>query len=162
MVLPTDKSRTEQAIIALVSVIDAATAPRGYPKPSRNDTLDGILENIGDGDGGMINVLDGNQVQREEVVGADTGVMDNAYEIVQGAQIEVIVKATDPKNRDAMFDQAVLMIHDQIAADRTLGGIVNWCAVDSIERADLAVDGLPFLKGAVISAQLTFVSTRPF
>lgn len=157
-----DKSRTEQAIIALVNAIDAKTSLQSFPRPSRNDTLDSMLENIGDGDGGRINVLDGDRKDMTAMTGAATADIPDGYDITHGAVVEVLVQAKNAADRDAIFDALMLSIHDAIRVDRSLGNVVTWCDYDSIQRTNLAVDGLPGVKAAVIGIDLLFLSNRPF
>ena len=47
------------------------------------------------------------------------------------------------------------------AADRTLGGLCDWIETDAPEPADLAVEGAPTIRAAVLILTLHYTSNDP-
>lgn len=156
-------SRTEEALLKLVDVVDLSTCLNGFPHPTRNEVLDSALTELGSpSSAGRINVLDGDkdEAASTEMLGADVSV--NAYEIVHRSQIELIVMAKVGVERDALFDAAMVMIADKFAEDRTMGGVVSRVEITGVQRTNHNVDGLAGVKAAIIDVELQFTSGRPF
>jgi hypothetical protein len=155
-------TRTEAAIKAYYEALDTIVGPEGYPRVTRNETLNSILENIGDGDGARINVLDGVGEIDEIMASADSDASIMGYELIQHPEIEIISLATDAAKRDAVFDQMLEYVAQSVEADRTLGGVVDYAEIERIEREHVRIEGLPYIKGGIITLVLSFTSSRPF
>ena len=160
-------SRTEEALAALHGAIEKAFRPASFPTPARNETLDVILERMGEKGGAFCNVIDGNGDINSEALGSDD--LPDGYEIIHRAEIEWLVMDPDPATRDATFDDGLLLLDQAVAVDieaagaRTLGGFVSDARlVAPIERSNPRTDGLPGVKYALVTVQLTFKSSRIF
>jgi len=161
-------SRTEEALQALVAAFAAAAAaaPTVLPPPSRNEMLPTRLEAFDGTTCGFLNVLDGSGGPEGadggpgETLGADDSV--DGYEIIHRAEVEWIIEAVEKDDREAAFDAGLVTLNAKLKSDRRLGGIVDDVRFEKIERSGLAIDGLPNLKGAIITVALTFLSSEPF
>jgi hypothetical protein len=149
-------TRTEEGIRALHAAL-AAAAGGALPAATRNLALADTLEALEGGADVHLNVVDGDG----EVTAVELG-RPNIYEIEHTLALEWIVKAATDEARESAFDAGLEAIHDAIAADETLGGAVDDVAIIAINRSNLAIEGVPQLKGAEISVRLTFTSSRPF
>lgn len=155
-------TRTEQAIQAFVSALDAVIGPAGFPTVNRNEALDDLLSGFTPSGGGYINVVDGNGIVIEETLGAATIPLITGYEIEHTAEVEIFVVKADQASRDATFDAMLEFIATAVETDRTLGGAVDFVRLEVPSRSDYKVDGLPVVKSAVVPVKLTFTSSRPF
>lgn len=163
----TEVSKTELALQALLAALTGPLLAAGFPEPMRNETLDVLLENIGEGTGCVINVIDGNGDVPSETMGAY--VSEDGYEIEHRAEIEFLLADADADQRDKKFDIGLVTIADAIKAalggaePHTLGGAVSDAQlVSPIERSNPRTDGLPGIKYALITVQMTFLSSRIF
>ena len=59
------------------------------------------------------------------------------------------------------FDALAERVGQVIAADRTLGGLCDWIETDAPEPADLAVEGAPSIRAAVLILTLHYTSNDP-
>lgn len=75
------------------------------------------------------------------------------------AEIEVFVRGQP--NLEAAFDGLAEKVGQHIASDRTLGGLCDWIEADAPEPADLAVEGAPTIKAAVLILTLHYTSADP-
>lgn len=161
-------SRTEEALLALVAAFKSAAeaAPLVLPLPLRNEMLPTRLDVFTGTTAGFLNVLDGSGGPEGadggsgETLGAD--VTESGYEITQRAEVEWIIEAAEKVDREAAFDAGLVLLNSKLKSDRTLGGVVDDVRFEKIERSGLAIDGLPNLKGAIITVALTFLSSEPF
>jgi hypothetical protein len=81
------------------------------------------------------------------------------YHYQHRAEVEAVVQsATD---RDAAFDALAAGVGAALAADRTLGGHVDWVEAEAPRPVDLVLDGAATLKAAVISIVLHYASADP-
>jgi hypothetical protein len=157
----TEVSKTETALLALYAVLGDALAAAGFAAPMRNETVDVLLENIGNGSRNIVNLIDGNGDLSEEMLGAEA--QPGGYEIDHKAEIEGLIANPDPEQRDADFDRLWIVIDNAIAADRTLAGVVDGCFLaPPFERSNPRTDGIPGVKYAVVTVALQFTSTRIF
>lgn len=159
-------SATETALLALAAMLTtlAAAGTPAIPTPLRNEDLAARLTDIGSADvQAYLNQWDGEQVEREEYLGAYNG--SNGYEITHQAKLELAVTGgTTAAAREAAFDAAMVAIFGALAADRTLGGTVDDADFGDLQfqGSGLVTDGVPHAKGVVIPVVLTFRSSRPF
>lgn len=149
-------TRTEEAIRALHAVLVAA-ADDALPAATRNLALAAALDALESGADAHLNVVDGDG----EVAAVELG-QPNIYEIEHALALEWIVKAATDEARESAFDAGLEAIHDALAADETLGGLVDDVEIVAVNRSNLAIEGVSQLKGAEISVRLTFTSSRPF
>jgi hypothetical protein len=152
-------SRTEQAICAAVAAIDTALSTGG-PRPLRNELMDVKLEELGDG-AAIINVLDGEQSNLVTFAGAAVS-NNEGYDIVHTIRVEIGGKFDKQETRDAAIDGLMIKVHDALAADRRLGGVVDFVDTDVAQRENLNIEGIANAKAIVVPVKLTFKSNRPF
>ncbi|ACI97526.1 hypothetical protein [Rhodospirillum centenum] len=78
------------------------------------------------------------------------------------AEIEVLVQAADPPlgrtgpGRARALDELLRALAASLAADRTLGGTVDWMAWGAPETEDIAVAGGAAIKAARVPVTLTY------
>lgn len=75
------------------------------------------------------------------------------------AEVEVFVRGSS--GLELAFDTLAEGIGQVIAADRTLGGLCDWIETDAPEPADLAVEGAPSIRAAVLILNLHYTSNDP-
>lgn len=159
-------SATETAILALIAALRAQAnlSPAPYPVPTRNNTLPArftaSVPTFSDVTF-FFNVNDGNGKVNQETLGVPDVVPDT-YEIYQRPEIELAVQGANDVDREAAFDAALIGMNAALAADRTLGGAVNWSEVDETVRSNLVTDALPNTKAIVVYVRLEFLSNMPF
>jgi hypothetical protein len=160
-------SRTEQILAALHAALGAAAAAEGAAVTgvTRNEALADQLAALGAGTAGHLNLVDGSSQILSTLLGAPP-----TYEIEHSAEIEWIVQAATQPARDAAFDaglNAIADTVDSVAAaiedgDAPFAGLLDAIEIGGIERSNLAIEGVPQLKGAIVTVKLTFTSSRPF
>jgi hypothetical protein len=77
------------------------------------------------------------------------------------AEIEVVVQAGDPTERDAALDTLLASIGAVLAADRTLDGLCDWVEPEAPKPVDLPIEGAAALKAAVVPVILTCANADP-
>ena len=75
------------------------------------------------------------------------------------AEVEVFVRGSS--GLELAFDALAERIGHAIAADRTLGGLCDWIETDAPEPADLAGEGAPTIRAAVLILPLHYTSNDP-
>lgn len=75
------------------------------------------------------------------------------------AEVEVFVRGSS--GLELAFDALAERIGHAVAADRTLGGLCDWIETDAPEPADLAVEGAPTIRAAVLILTLHYTSNDP-
>ena len=141
--MPTIRETILQALHAALQTIPAATVLRGAVLPERIPA------------GGLVILRDGDPGAPEMLLSPP------AYLYEHRAEVEAIVEAGTPAEREAAFDALVAGVGAAIAADRTLGGLGDWVEAEAPEPAELAVEGAAGLKAAVIPVVLTYATADP-
>lgn len=77
------------------------------------------------------------------------------------AELDVIVDAAVPEQRDAIFDAIKTGVAAVLAADRTLGGLCDYVLGEAPAPAELPVEGSAGLKAAVIGITLQYGTPDP-
>lgn len=75
------------------------------------------------------------------------------------AEVEIFVRGSS--GLELAFDVLAERVGQAIDNDRTLGGLCDWIETDAPEPADLAVEGAPTIKAAVLILTLHYTSTDP-
>ena len=75
------------------------------------------------------------------------------------AEVEVFIRGSS--GLELAFDALAERVGQVIAADRTLGGLCAWIETDAPEPADLAVEGAPTIRAAVLILTLHYTSNDP-
>ncbi len=143
-------SKREAALLALT----AALAPlgTGTRKVERNATLPEKLPADG-----LIVVRDGAPGAPVETYLASPPV----YVFEHRAEIELVVQKTTQPERDSALDALLVSIGPLIAADRTLGGAVDYAEHLAAEPLDVTVEGGLPLKGATVPVVLHYDTQDP-
>lgn len=144
-------SQREAALTALTAVLRAAL-------PAANIRRNAKL-GLEVPEGGLLILRDG---EMGEPVDVTLNPVTYLWEHI--ALLEVLVQGPEPKDdqpdpRDAALDQLLLAVDGALAADPTLGGLVDRAEPRSAELSNLAIDGAPGLKGAVVPVALTYVTS---
>jgi hypothetical protein len=74
------------------------------------------------------------------------------------AELEVVVEAATPAERDTALDALLVAIGEALANDPTLGGAVEWSEAGAPRTEDLAIEGAAALKGAMVPVKLIYTS----
>ncbi len=139
-------SARETAIGALHDVLATALAGRSPAPPVlRGETVPQRLPA-----GRLVIVRDGETVQETTILSP------LAFAIEHRAEVEVTVAGTTPAARAALLDALLVDIGAAIAADRTLGGAVEWAQPGSPEFQDVEFEGAAAARAALIPVTLWF------
>jgi hypothetical protein len=141
-------SAREAAIAALHGVLGTALGTRDpAPVVLRNETVPQRIPA-----GGLVVVRDGEPV-------SETAMFSPlAWAIEQGAEVEVVVAGATPAARDVQLDDLLSAIGAAIAADRTLGGAVEWAGLGAPRFEDIVVEGAAASRAALVTVTLAFTA----
>ena len=114
----------------------------------RNEPLPGRIPA-----GGTVILRDGDPGQPEVTLSP----LRYHYEHRDGIDVR-IQKAT---GRDAAFDALTSAIGARIAADRTLGGLCDWCEAEAPEPVEITAEGGEPIKAATVAVILTYSTADP-
>jgi hypothetical protein len=114
----------------------------------RNEPLPGRIPA-----GGMVILRDGDPGQPEVTLSP------LRYHYEHRAQIDVLVQKAS--GRDAAFDALCAAIGARIAADRTLGGLCDWCEAEAPEPVEITAEGGEPIKAATVAVILTYSTANP-
>jgi len=132
-----------QALDTALQSIPAAAVLRGAVLPERIPP------------GGLVILRDGDPGAPEVTLSPLT------YHYQHRAEVEAVVEAGTPADRDAAFDALVLAVGAALGLDRTLGGLCDWVEPEAPEPVDLPVEGAAGLKAAVIPVILHYATSDP-
>ncbi|WP_075223201.1 acyl-CoA transferase [Acuticoccus yangtzensis] len=132
-----------QALLGALQTIPSAAVLRGEVLPERVPA-DGLLI-LRDGDPGDPEVT----------------LSPRRYHYEHRAEVEAIVAPRQPADRAEALDDLVAAIGIAIAADRTLGGLCDWCEASAPQPVDLPVEGAATLKAAIVPITLTYLTADP-
>lgn len=104
---------------------------------------------------GLVVIRDGEAGQPEE------SFSPHRYHYQHRAILEVMVQGSGSATRGAAFDALVLAIGLALAADRTLGGVVEWAEPEAPSTVDLPVMGAAAIKAAEIAVVLHYSTADP-
>jgi hypothetical protein len=139
-------SAREAAIIALHAALAAALAARSpAPVVLRGETVPQRVP-----PGGLVVIRDGETVQETAILSP------LAFAIEHRAEIEVTAGGATPAPRTALLDALLVDIGAVIAADRTLGGAVEWAQPGSPELQDVEFGGAAAARAALVPVTLFF------
>lgn len=74
------------------------------------------------------------------------------------AEVEVIVQALTPAERDFQLDTIVEQVGTILKADTTLSGAVDYCYPKAPEFLEEVIEGAPTIKAAIIPVVLEYAS----
>jgi hypothetical protein len=139
-------SAREAAIAALHGRLATALAGRNpAPLVLRGDTVPQRQPA-----GGLIVIRDGETVEETAILSP------LAWAIEHRAEVEVTVGGATPAARNALLDALLVAIGAAIAADRTLGGAVDWAQPGAPEFEDVEFEGAAAARAASVPVALFF------
>ncbi|WP_439580640.1 hypothetical protein [Elioraea sp.] len=143
-------SSREAAIAALHAAISTALAARSpEPQVLRDETVPQRLAA-----GGLVVVRDGETVEETAILSP------LRWQIRHVAEVVVAVPGATPEARAAALDALLVDVADAIAADRTLGGAVEWAQPESPSFDDLAFEGAASVRAASVPVSLWFTTSE--
>jgi hypothetical protein len=114
----------------------------------RNEPLPGRIPA-----GGMVILRDGDPGQPEVTLSP------LRYHYEHRAGIDVLIQKA--AGRDMAFDALCAAIGARIAADRTLGGLCDWCEAEAPEPVEITAEGGEPIKAATVAVILTYSTADP-
>jgi len=140
-------SKSEQVLQALFAVLED-----GLPGVAvlRNSSVPEIIPAAG-----LVIMHDGDPGEYEFLFSPP------CYYYEHRAEIDVIVDARDPADRDELFDTIKTNVAAALAVDRTLGGLCDYVLGEAPAPAELPVEGGDGLKAAVIPIMLAYDTPDP-
>ena len=139
-------STRETAIAALHSRLVTSLAVRNpAPIVLRGETIPQRIPA-----GGLVVVRDGETVEETPILSP------LAWQIEHRAEIEITVAGTTPAVRNTLLDALLVDIAAAIAANRTLGGAVDWAQPGAPTFEDVEVEGAAAARAAAIPVTLFF------
>ncbi|NMJ40883.1 hypothetical protein GWK16_06495 [Roseomonas sp. JC162] len=139
-------SMREAAIAALHGRLAAALGTRNpAPLVLRGETMPQRLP-----PGGLVVLRDGETVEETAILSP------LAWAIEHRAEVEVTVSGATPPARTALLDTLLVDIAAAIAADRTLGGSVEWAQPGAPDFEDVELEGAAAARAASVSVTLFF------
>jgi hypothetical protein len=141
-------SARETAIAALHATLASALAVRSpAPHILRNETVPQRIPA-----GGLVIVRDGEPL-------SETAMFSPlAWAIEHSAEVEIVVAGATPAARDAALDDLLAAIGAAIAADRTLGGAVEWAGPSAPRFEDIVVEGAAASRAALVTVTVAFTA----
>lgn len=115
----------------------------------RNETLPQIIPETG-----IVMLRDGKQGEPEVILSPPM------YIFKHEAEVEVIVQAAKPENRDKKLDEILEQIGVLLSSDVTLRGITDYVYPKSPEIIDEYIEGAPTMKAAIIPIILEYSTTN--
>lgn len=141
-------SVSETALKALYSAVSAA-AP-ALATCERNSTLPVDYPSTG-----LLIVRDGQPGEPEVLMSPET------YIYTHLADIDVVFQNGDASDRDAGFDVLKQSVAAALAADRTLGGAVEYAQGRAPAPLEITAEGVEAIKAATIQVELTYETSDP-
>ena len=139
-------SMREAAIAALHGRLVTSLAGRNpAPLVLRGETVPQRLP-----PGGLVVIRDGETVEETAILSP------LAWAIEHRAEVEVTVGGVTPAARNALLDALLVDIATAIAADRTLGGAVEWVQPGAPEFEDVEIEGAAAARAASVPVALFF------
>lgn len=142
------QSRREQALSALTSVLSSISA-----EANRAEALTQALPAEG-----LVAVRSGTM----NLLG--TTLSPPSYEYEHVAELDILVprkEGDDAGEAEAALDALMVEINEAIAADRSLGGVVNHAEARPPQTSNLAIEGAPEMRGAVVPIALWYITDSP-
>lgn len=141
------ESKSEQVLAALYAALknglSGVTVERNSSLPERIPA------------GGLVILRDGQPGEAEFIFSPPT----YFYEHI--AEVDVIVDGANAAARDAAFDAIKTGIASALAADRTLGGLVDYALGENPSPIEIEEPGAESLKAATITVVLPYETSDP-
>lgn len=139
-------SKREQILAALFTALGGVLSPRLL----RNENLPANVPQ-----GGIMILRDGDPGEPEILLSPPLYVYEHR------AALEIVVEAGTAEARDTIYDDLMLAIGAVINGNRTLYGFCDYIEAEAPAPLDLAVEGAPGLKAAVLGIILHYALDDP-
>ncbi len=141
--MPTRREEVLAALLARLQTMPGAIVKREEPLPDKIPAA------------GLVILRDGDPGEPEVLLSPLT------YLWQHEAEIELVVQQAPADAATGTLDDLLAEIGSALAADRTLGGLVDWVEWGAPRTRDLAIDGATGLKAAVVTVTLHYASSDP-
>ena len=139
-------STRETAIAALHSRLVTSLAARNpAPLVLRGETIPQRVP-----PGGLVVVRDGETVEETPIL------LPLAWQIEHRAEVEITVAGATPAARNTLLDALLVDVGAAIAANRTLGGAIEWAQPGSAGFEDVEFEGAAAARAASVPVTLFF------
>jgi hypothetical protein len=143
-------STREAAIAALHTALSTALASRSpAPQVLRGETVPQRLPS-----GGLVVVQDGETAEETAILSP------LRWQVRHVAEVVVAAPGSTPEARAAALDVLLMDVAAAVAADRTLGGAVEWAQPESPSFDDLEFDGAAAVRAASVPVSLWFTTSE--
>lgn len=116
----------------------------------RNETLPQVIPETG-----IVMLRDGKQGEPEIILSPPICIFKHE------AEVEVIVQAVKPEDRDKKLDEILEQIGVLLSSDMTLRGLTDYLYPKPPEILEEYIEGAPTMKAAVIPIILEYSTTNP-
>ena len=137
-------SKREQILQALFERLKTLDLP-----VKRNETLPQVISETG-----IVMLRDGKQGEPEVILSPPICIFKHE------AEVEVIVQAVKPEDRDKKLDEILEQIGMLLSSDVTLYGLTDYVYPKPPEIIDEYIEGAPTMKAAVIPVVLEYSTTN--
>jgi len=137
-------SKREQILQALFERLKTLDLP-----VKRNETLPQVISETG-----IVMLRDGKQGEPEVILSPPICIFKHE------AEVEVIVQAVKPEDRDKKLDEILEQIGVLLSSDVTLYGLTDYVYPKPPEIIDEYIEGAPTMKAAVIPVVLEYSTTN--
>ena len=141
--MPTLREQILAALLERLKTIPGAAVKREEPLPEKVPA------------GGLVILRDGDPGEPEVLLSPVLYLWQHRVEI------EVIVQQAPADAANAALDALLSEVGIALAADRTLGGLIDGMEWGAPQTRDLAIDGAAGLKGAVVPVILHYALSDP-
>lgn len=137
-------TKREQILQALFERLKTLDLP-----VKRNETLPQVISETG-----IVMLRDGKQGEPEVILSPPICIFKHE------AEVEVIVQAVKPEDRDKKLDEILVQIGVLLSSDVTLRGLTDYVYPKPPEIIDEYIEGAPTMKAAVIPVVLEYSTTN--
>lgn len=137
-------TKREQILQALFERLKTLDLP-----VKRNETLPQVIPETG-----IVMLRDGKQDEPEVILSPPICIFKHE------AEVEVIVQAVKPEDRDTKLDEILEQIGVLLSSDMTLHGLTDYVYPKPPEIIDEYIEGAPTMKAAVIPVVLEYSTTN--
>lgn len=138
-------SKREQILQALFERLKTLDLP-----VKRNETLPQVISETG-----IVMLRDGKQGEPEVILSPPICIFKHE------AEVEVIVQAVKPEDRDKKLDEILVQIGVLLSSDVTLHGLTDYVYPKPPEILEEYIEGAPTMKAAVIPVVIEYSTTNP-
>ncbi|MEQ9518115.1 MAG: hypothetical protein RLN89_01610 [Parvibaculum sp.] len=140
-------SQREPILQALETMLIGALSDVHF---SRNETR---ADDISAG-AANVSLFDGAPREVEALLG-------DGYAVEHAAELEITLAEVDQAIRDQRFSDLIDAVHDAVAGDPTLGGLVDHMEVEAVsDPLEAGIEGMSGVKAGLVPIVFWYVATR--